>query len=102
MQSTVVNHVPTRETDWPVDDGNRLCWPVPQLPVLFIKDRSSDLSFLVDAGAEVSVLPPTGPPHSRQPTGYSLQAANHSTITTGVCTSQECVPIGTTLLVRIL
>ena len=29
------HHVPTRETDWPVDDGNRLCWPVPQLPVFF-------------------------------------------------------------------
>ena len=30
----------------------------------------------------MSVLPPSGPPHSRQPTRYSLQAANHSTITT--------------------
>ena len=50
--------------------------------LFFIKDRSSGLSFLVDTGAEVSVLPPSGPPHSRQPTGYSLQAANHSTIAT--------------------
>ena len=50
--------------------------------LFFIKDRSSGLSFLVDTGAEVSVLPPSGPSHSRQPTGYSLQAANHSTIAT--------------------
>ena len=28
------------------------------------------------------MFPPSGPPHSRQPTGYSLQAANHSTIAT--------------------
>ena len=36
----------------------------------------------MDTGAEVSVLPPSGPPSSRQPTGYSLQAANHSSIAT--------------------
>ena len=32
------------------------------------------------------MLPPSGPPSSCQPTGYSLQAANHSSITTyGTC-----------------
>ena len=32
------------------------------------------------------MLPPSGPPSSRQPTGYSLQAANHSSIATyGTC-----------------
>ena len=38
--------------------------------LFFIKDHSSGLSFLVDTGAEVSVLPPSGPPHSCQPTGF--------------------------------
>ena len=50
--------------------------------LFFIKDRTSGEKFLVDTGAEVSVLPPSGPPSSRQPTGYSLQAANHSSIAT--------------------
>ena len=50
--------------------------------LFFIKDHTSGEKFLVDTGAEVSVLPPSGPPSSRQPTGYSLQAANHSSIAT--------------------
>ena len=50
--------------------------------LFFIKDRTSSEKFLVDTRAEVSVLPPSGPPSSRQPTGYSLQAANHSSIAT--------------------
>ena len=50
--------------------------------LFFIKDRTSGEKFLVDTGAEVSVLPPSGPPSSRQPTGYSLQAANYSSIAT--------------------
>ena len=50
--------------------------------LFFIKDRMSGEKFLVDTGAEVSVLPPSGLPSSRQPTGYSLQATNHSSIAT--------------------
>ena len=38
--------------------------------------------FLVDTWAGVSVLPPSGPPSSRQPTGYSLQTTNHFPIAT--------------------
>ena len=54
----------------------------PKSRLFFVKDRTSGVSFLVDTGAEVSVLPPSGPPNSHLPTGYSLQAANHSTIAT--------------------
>ena len=50
--------------------------------LFFIKDHTSGEKFLVDTRAEVSVLPPSGPSSSHQPTGYSLQAANHSSIAT--------------------
>ena len=50
--------------------------------LFFSKDLTSSLSFLVDTGAEVSVLPPSGSPPSRCTTGYSLHAANHSLIAT--------------------
>ena len=50
--------------------------------LFYIQDRTSGLRFLVDTGAEVSVLPPTGPSNSSRPTGYDLKAANGSTIAT--------------------
>ena len=50
--------------------------------LFYIKDRTSGLRFLVDTGAEVSVLPPSGPSNSSRPTGYDLKAANGSTIAT--------------------
>ena len=50
--------------------------------LFYIKDHTSGLRFLVDTGAEVSVLPPSGPSNSSRPTGYNLKAANGSTIAT--------------------
>ena len=50
--------------------------------LFFLRDRNSSLRFLVDTGAEVSVIPPSGPRHTLRPTGYSLQAANQSSIAT--------------------
>ena len=50
--------------------------------LFFLRDRNSSLRFLVDTGAEVSVIPPSGPCHTLRPTGYSLQAANQSSIAT--------------------
>ena len=50
--------------------------------LFYIRDRTSGVSFLVDTGAEVSVLPPSGPPSSRRPTGFDLRAANNSAIAT--------------------
>ena len=50
--------------------------------LFYIKDRTFGLRFLVDTGAEVSVLPPSGPSNSSRSTGYDLKAANGSTIAT--------------------
>ena len=50
--------------------------------LFFLRDRNSSLRFLVDTGVEVSVIPPSGPRHTLHPTGYSLQAANQSSIAT--------------------
>ena len=50
--------------------------------LFFVTDRSSGLRFLVDTGAEVSVLPVSRLPHSSFPAGPTLQAVNHSTIAT--------------------
>ena len=50
--------------------------------LFFVKDRNSDKQFLVDTGAEVSVLPfnKQGPP--LPPSSLTLEAANHSRIKT--------------------
>ena len=50
--------------------------------LFFLQDRNSSLHFLVDTGAEVSVIPPSGPRHTLPPTGYSLQAVKQSSIAT--------------------
>ena len=50
--------------------------------LFFLKNCTSGLSFLVNTGTEVSVLPPSGSPPSRRTTGHSLQAANHLPIAT--------------------
>ena len=47
-----------------------------------IRDKNSGLRFLVDTGAEVSVIPPSGPLHTHRATGYCLQAINQSSIAT--------------------
>ena len=50
--------------------------------LFFVTDKFSREQFLVDTGAEVSVIPPymTGPP--LQPISIALEAANHSIIKT--------------------
>ena len=56
--------------------------------LFFVTDRSSGLRFLVDKGAEVSVLPVFRLPHSSFPAGPTLQAVNHSVIATSGSASQ--------------
>ena len=56
--------------------------------LFFVTDRSSGLRFLVDTGAEVSVLPVSRLSHSSPPAGPTLQAVNHSTIATFGSTSR--------------
>ena len=50
--------------------------------MLFIFDKNSGRRFLVDTGAEVSVLPATNIVARTKPCGQALQAANGSTIRT--------------------
>ncbi|BHF67350.1 hypothetical protein SprV_0301037600 [Sparganum proliferum] len=49
--------------------------------LFYINDKSSGLRFLVDTGAEVSVIPPLRR-HRLKPSQFSLQAANSITIST--------------------
>nr|VZI19045.1 unnamed protein product [Spirometra erinaceieuropaei] len=49
--------------------------------LFYINDKLSGLRFLVDTGAEVSVLPPLRR-HRLKPSQFSLQAANSTTIST--------------------
>ncbi|BHF70289.1 hypothetical protein SprV_0301333900 [Sparganum proliferum] len=49
--------------------------------LFYINDKSSGLRFLVDTGAEVSVIPPLRR-HRLNPSQFSLQAANSTTIST--------------------
>ena len=50
--------------------------------LLFVTERTSGLRFLVDTGAEVSVLPVCQLFHSSPPAGSPLQAVNNSSIVT--------------------
>ncbi|BHF67008.1 hypothetical protein SprV_0301003100 [Sparganum proliferum] len=49
--------------------------------LFYISDKSSGLRFLVDTGAEISVIPPPRR-HHLKPSQFSLQAANCTTINT--------------------
>ncbi|BHF83219.1 hypothetical protein SprV_0802636100 [Sparganum proliferum] len=49
--------------------------------LFYINDKSSGLRFLVDTGAEISVIPPPRR-HHLKPSQFSLQAANCTTINT--------------------
>ncbi|BHF62840.1 hypothetical protein SprV_0200582600 [Sparganum proliferum] len=49
--------------------------------LFYINDKSNDLHFLVDTGAEVSVIPPLRR-HRLKPSQFSLQAANSTTVST--------------------
>lgn len=50
--------------------------------LFYVKDRNSGLRFLVDTGAEVSLLPASAYNRNNQPIGLSFQAANNMTIPT--------------------
>ena len=50
--------------------------------LFYVTDRPTGLQFLVDTGAEVSIVPPTPTDHLHQQTGPSLQAVNNTTIET--------------------
>ena len=50
--------------------------------LFFIKDRTSGLRFLVDTGAEISVIPPSNTERKHRQDKLSLQAANNTTIAT--------------------
>lgn len=49
---------------------------------LFVKDRINNFEFLIDSGADVSVIPHTFFLNNQQEPQYSLSAANGSTINT--------------------
>ena len=53
-----------------------------QSRLFYVTDRSTKQRFLVDTGAEVSVLPPTRLDRSHPCNGFQLQAANKSAIAT--------------------
>ena len=55
---------------------------LPPSRLFFVTDRCSGLRFLVDTGAEVSVLPVSRLSRPPPPTGHSLQAVNNSSIAT--------------------
>jgi len=50
--------------------------------LFYIKDHSSGLTFLVDTGTQVSVIPPTSPQRKHRHDGFQLQAVNNSSIAT--------------------
>ena len=50
--------------------------------LFYITDSANDLHFLVDTGAEVSVVPPSQTDRKRQASNLSLQAVNNTAITT--------------------
>ncbi len=50
--------------------------------LLHITERSSKLSFLVDTGAQVSVLPPTRSDRLRKQESFTLSAVNGTPIAT--------------------
>ncbi len=50
--------------------------------LLHLIDRTSKLTFLVDTGAQVSVVPPTQADRFRKQAGFSLSAINGSAIAT--------------------
>ena len=50
--------------------------------LFYVTDRTSGLRFLVDTGAQVSVIPPSAHERTQLPSTLTLQAANNSTIRT--------------------
>jgi len=50
--------------------------------LFYIKDHSSGLTFLVDTGTQVSVIPPTSLQRKHRHDGFQSQAVNNSPIAT--------------------
>ena len=50
--------------------------------LFYVKDHISGLSLLIDTGAEVNLVPPSAAERKHPQTGFSLQAANSSVIST--------------------
>ena len=74
---------PQRETTQPaVDSDQRDRRTTNASRLFFIKDRASGLRFLVDTGAEISVIPPSNTERKHRQDKLSLQAANNTTIAT--------------------
>ena len=55
--------------------------------LLHVTDKTSGVRFLVDTGAEVSVVPPSHVEHKRSQQTFTLQAVNNTAITTYGCKS---------------
>ena len=54
----------------------------PQSRLFFVFDNANDLQFLVDTGAEISVIPPDPKQRDLKPFPVTLRAANNSVIPT--------------------
>ena len=75
-------HVPNRQTTRPVASGDEH-WPITKSPVLYyVTDRHSGLRFLVDTGAEASVIPASGTEHKHCQEHSGLQVVNGTPIAT--------------------
>ena len=82
MRRNVGHLAPNRETTRPVASGDERTWPAFK-SLFFLRDYASGTHFLVDTGAEVSVIPPSRSEHHRnKDSKLILQAVNGSSITT--------------------
>ena len=61
----------------PATDGDQCAWP-PSLSPFYVTDCTSGLRFLVDTGAEVSVIPPSVSDHTHHRNTLTLQAVNNT------------------------
>ena len=79
---TSVNlHALTRETTRPAADGDQCLWPTPSR-LFYVTDSLIGLRFLVDTGAEISVVPPSALDRKHRKDSFSLQAVNNTPIAT--------------------
>ena len=54
----------------------------PTSRLFYVTDRTTSVQYLVDTGAEVSVIPPSHSDQPRQPEHFTLQAVNNTSIKT--------------------
>ena len=76
---TALRLVPSRETTRPVVSGDERHWPTTKSP-FFISDCYTGLRFLIDTGAQVSVLPPSPEDRKHPRSDLTLQAVNNTPI----------------------